>query len=207
MSIFCYNYYNMLEKKAYKRNSSEPEIKAIIFDFIGVLLAPRENYELSQTAREIDRIIGGVTDDTKFAQDMMSHYGLSAKEFRSVLEQIVNSYEAFLPLWEMLPKLSGEYKLAVINNGTALTIPAFKKQYKLDDNFDLFVSSALESIKKPALAIYQLAAARLGVEPAECLFMDDSLVNVRGAEQAGMLAIHWNSHKNGLLKFKKLINF
>jgi FMN phosphatase YigB (HAD superfamily) len=45
------------------------------------------------------------------------------------------------------------------------------------------------------------------VKPEECLFMDDSLANVIGAEKVGMLAIHWDTHKNGLIKFKKTINF
>ncbi|MBC8091079.1 MAG: HAD family phosphatase [Pseudonocardia sp.] len=56
--------------------------------------------------------------------------------------------------------------------------------------FDAIVISGEVGLRKPERAIYQLAADRLGVEPAECVFVDDLPPNVRGAAAAGMVGIH-----------------
>lgn len=50
------------------------------------------------------------------------------------------------------------------------------------------VVSAEEHIMKPDPAIYRLLCERYGLDPASCLFVDDSINNCRGAEVAGMRA-------------------
>ncbi|RCG33204.1 HAD family phosphatase [Sphaerisporangium album] len=44
---------------------------------------------------------------------------------------------------------------------------------------------------KPDAEIYLRVAAQLGARPSEFVFVDDRLVNVAGAESAGMSAIHF----------------
>ena len=50
------------------------------------------------------------------------------------------------------------------------------------------LSSARLGVAKPDPAIYAAAAAALGVDSGECLFIDDQTVNVHAARAAGMLA-------------------
>lgn len=56
------------------------------------------------------------------------------------------------------------------------------------DFFDARVFSCDEGLAKPEAAIYELAASRLGLDPSECLMVDDKAVNVEGARKAGMHA-------------------
>lgn len=51
---------------------------------------------------------------------------------------------------------------------------------------DGWMVSAWEHLMKPDPAIYRLFCDRFGLEPAECLFVDDNADNVRGAKAAGM---------------------
>ena len=44
-------------------------------------------------------------------------------------------------------------------------------------------------MEKPNPRIYRLACERLGVEPAECLFVDDQPAFVEGARAAGLDAV------------------
>lgn len=44
-------------------------------------------------------------------------------------------------------------------------------------------------LTKPDPRIFLLAAERLGVEPQQCLFIDDNLVSLYGATDAGMKAV------------------
>ena len=68
--------------------------------------------------------------------------------------------------------------------------------------FDAFISSAREGLRKPDPRIYLRACQCLGVPPAQCLFMDDSLDNVRAAQQTGMQALHWPDHATGWRAFQ-----
>ena len=57
------------------------------------------------------------------------------------------------------------------------------------DLFDETVISGDVGLHKPQPEIYELACERLGVEPADCVFVDDLRENVAGAEAVGMDAI------------------
>jgi epoxide hydrolase-like predicted phosphatase len=59
----------------------------------------------------------------------------------------------------------------------------------LAELFDAVVISAEVGLHKPQPEIYRLAAERLEVEPAECIFVDDLKENCEGAEAVGMTAI------------------
>ena len=47
-------------------------------------------------------------------------------------------------------------------------------------------------MRKPDTAIYQLAAQRLGLDPEECIFVDDRPVNLEPAAEIGMRTVLYN---------------
>jgi putative hydrolase of the HAD superfamily len=55
--------------------------------------------------------------------------------------------------------------------------------------FDVVVISGEVGMRKPEERIFRHAAGLLGLEPAECLFIDDIEANVAAAEAIGMTAI------------------
>ena len=57
------------------------------------------------------------------------------------------------------------------------------------DMFDEAIISGEVGFHKPQPEIYVLAAERLGVEPGECVFVDDLRENCAGAEAVGMTAV------------------
>ena len=59
----------------------------------------------------------------------------------------------------------------------------------LAELFDSVVISGEVGLHKPQPEIYELGAERLGVPPADCVFVDDLRENVAGAEAVGMTAI------------------
>ena len=67
--------------------------------------------------------------------------------------------------------------------------------------FDAIVRSHEAGIRKPDAAIYLLAADRLGVEPKECVFVDDVPANVDGARAVGMAGV---LHKDAAITIPKL---
>lgn len=55
------------------------------------------------------------------------------------------------------------------------------------------VVSGDERLLKPDAAIYRVLLQRNGLDAASCVFIDDSVKNVEGAEAVGMKAIHFTT--------------
>lgn len=62
----------------------------------------------------------------------------------------------------------------------------FRPTQPIFDRFRDIVVSGTEKLMKPDPAIYALAIARFGIDPAGALFIDDVAKNVEGAESVGI---------------------
>jgi epoxide hydrolase-like predicted phosphatase len=74
----------------------------------------------------------------------------------------------------------------------------------LAELFDTAVISAEVHMHKPLPEIYRLAAERLGVEPARCIFVDDLAENCEGAEAVGMTAVRHRGAPETIAKLTEL---
>ncbi|SDF92670.1 haloacid dehalogenase superfamily, subfamily IA, variant 3 with third motif having DD or ED [Lentzea fradiae] len=71
--------------------------------------------------------------------------------------------------------------------------------------FDAAVMSGEVGLAKPDVAIYRLVAAKLDLEPGECVFVDDLAVNIRGAVEAGMVGVHHRTVRSTLEELEILL--
>lgn len=82
------------------------------------------------------------------------------------------------------------YLTGIITNGTARTQSLKIDHSRLRRYVDLVVLAGAEGIQKPDPRIFRMAAARLGVSPANCLFVGDHPVNdLEGARAAGFTPV------------------
>ena len=77
--------------------------------------------------------------------------------------------------------------------------------YDLAGLFDVVVISHLVGLRKPDRPIYELAAAKLGLAPADCVFVDDTLRHVVAAREIGMAAVHFTGEAEQLAEVERLI--
>ena len=63
---------------------------------------------------------------------------------------------------------------------------SFRPTQPIFDRFQGIIVSGTEKLMKPDPAIYRLALARFGIDPAGALFIDDVAANVAGAESVGI---------------------
>ncbi len=56
--------------------------------------------------------------------------------------------------------------------------------------FDVVVISAEVGMRKPEERIFRHTAALLGLEPEECVFIDDVAANIAAAEAIGLIGVH-----------------
>ena len=96
---------------------------------------------------------------------------------------------------ELLAAIKGlrtKFKMGVLSNVGAGFWNYFSEEEAMEF-FDDIVLSYQVGLLKPDPRIFKLAAERLGVEPEECVFVDDDEGNVQAAENCGMqgLVYEW----------------
>ncbi|MDH5475492.1 MAG: HAD family phosphatase [Cyclobacteriaceae bacterium] len=130
-----------------------------------------------------------------FLEEVMVDMGVKTK---NELKQIVGIHKVLEK--SKLPK-------AVVSNSYLYQIEHAINHIKIAHHFDnqLF-SSQMASKPKPDPAIYLLAAEKLGVQPKECLVVEDSISGATSALSAGMKVIGFvagshiiDGHKQKLL--------
>jgi putative hydrolase of the HAD superfamily len=75
-----------------------------------------------------------------------------------------------------------------------------------EDLFDGVVISGEVGMHKPQPEIFRLGAERAGVEPRDCVFVDDLRENCEGAEAVGMTAILHRGAERTLPELERLLN-
>lgn len=98
---------------------------------------------------------------------------------------------------EWLTGLKKKYRLFLFSNTNGIHLIHFRKIYSdaynnavFDDLFEKAYYSHIAGISKPDLGAFELVIRENDLIPAETLFIDDSLVNVEAARQAGLQALH-----------------
>jgi len=66
------------------------------------------------------------------------------------------------------------------------------------ERFAHVIESSKAGVRKPDPRIYQMMCEKLGVEPAECIYLDDLGINCKPASQLGMHAIKVTSGEQAL---------
>ena len=98
---------------------------------------------------------------------------------------------------EFLGKLNTRYRLFLLSNTNAIHAAAFENIYlqtfnngPLSDLFDKVYYSHMIRVRKPDKKVYEYVLNDSNLNPHETLFIDDALINVEAARDAGMKAIH-----------------
>ena len=91
-------------------------------------------------------------------------------------------------LWDVAAEVrAAGVPTGIVSNSWGL---AMYPRDRFDEGFDVQVISGEVGLRKPDLAIFELAAARLDIPPSEAVFVDDHERNVVAARQVGMSALH-----------------
>lgn len=114
----------------------------------------------------------------------------SREEFREFI------FEQSIQLPHMLPwliELKNKHpylKVISINNEARELNQHRINKFNLHDFFDAFVSSCEVGMRKPDPGIFHLALGIAQAKPEECLYLDDRVMLVQAARQAGIDAYH-----------------
>jgi epoxide hydrolase-like predicted phosphatase len=175
-------------------------IKAIIFDCFGVLVEDSlqtfyKTYlpDKSETVQQIQALDHQSTEGKITYDELLDHIAKLTGVERAEAKHFLEQNPPNLPLFDYIAsELKPQYKLGFLSNaaddwlGELFTL----EQLAL---FDDFVLSYQHNMRKPDVAIFELAANRLGVSPNECVLVDDIEAYCQGAREVGMQTVQYAS--------------
>lgn len=93
----------------------------------------------------------------------------------------------------MLAARQAGCKLGILSNELDLFYGAdFRTKLPFLGAFDAIVDATYTGILKPDPRAYHAVCQDLGVNPQDCVFVDDQLRNITGAQAAGMQTVHFD---------------
>jgi len=190
------------------------KIQALILDYGGVISLPqnRENIDfiVESLKQDYDDFIqvyydlrggydSGQLSGQEFWLKVLEHYGLNPNGFdldRFIREDVNSWTHLNQPILRFIAENRTRIpKLAMISNMVTDTLVYMRKHYDWLGLFDELVFSCELGVNKPEREIYDICLQKLKVSPQECLFVDDSANNIKGAQAAGMHCIQFESYQ------------
>lgn len=174
-------------------------VKVIIFDYYGVLTGDfywtevRRIQENSGHAEHMRRLSDDVNlnhiswDD--FCEAVASDIGATAEEVKLRYDQ----HRINRDVVRLIHSLGQKFRVVLLSNANEYQLLPKLDELGLTDFFErVFVSSQLGMLK-PDREIYEFVARELGVQPEDCVMVDDLPINIDGAKSAGMHGVIFDS--------------
>lgn len=188
--------------------------KAVIFDCFGVIYPnthgllerkypTKDDKRRAEIADLQKRVDMGYMSRDAFLDQLATALGVKRQE---IDEFLARPYTVDTELLEYIKMLKPKVKTAMLTNvGKGSLEKIFTQSMPMSDYFDeVFVSSEMHLIK-PHPEAYRYAAEKLNVKEVDCVFIDDSTVNVQGAEGVGMRGIVYTDFKSMKSRLKELL--
>lgn len=181
-------------------------IQAVIFDLDGVLLDTEWLAFLAWRALMAehgvlldDSVFDGIAglDDIASAEYVMARAGIAfdtqayvERIKQHMLARVSQAVEPMTGAVELVREFDRRgLPLAIASNAFTDYVGSALTSLNLRPFFRVLVGADLVEQPKPAPDAYQLAAQRLGADPARCLAIEDSRVGMQAASAAGMRVI------------------
>ncbi len=181
-------------------------IHALVFDIGGVLeitpdLGVTEKWEqrLHLQPGELDRRMGSLWNDGALGKctledvvrGLREHLGLDQVQIDDFLHDLWTEYLG-QPNTELIDYVRGlrpRYQTALLSNSFVGAREKEQERYHFEELVDLIIYSHEVGIAKPDRRIFEMTCERLGVQPAEMVFLDDYERSLVAARQLGIHAI------------------
>ena len=196
-------------------------IKAIIFDFGNVICTFDNDIFLQKISKftgksveELDGIIykdsglpvayesGKITSD-KFYEEICRLCDLTISK-TDFIEAYSNIFTPITATFDLIKKLSGNYKLALLSNTSEIDYEYGIRKFEVSKLFDVTSLSYKVGEMKPGGKIFEDVLGKLKLKPEECVYMDDIEQYVQVARDLGIHGLHYISNSKLLDDLKNL---
>ncbi len=205
-----------------ERGKKKEMIKAIFFDFDGVLTLDRSGRIVIVKALA-EKL--GVSDDlvnetySKYAHAFnismikLEHVisgmcaGLGMKIPMKIWDYAVSSARLNEEIFELIKKeYLGKYLLGIITDSSKYRFDLLKKKFKLENMFNVLISSGDVKTDKHGTKIFEIITDKIKMSADEILYIDNDEYHVDMAKKAGFKGIHYDSQEHDIKYLKKEID-
>ena len=183
-------------------SSSVAVVRALLMDADGVMQYPRKGW-----LTDMARLGGAGFVPEVFRRELTTLTG--KVDLRDVVGEILQrrgrdcTVDDIMEIWTRIDvdtfmlDLVDRVRAAGVTTALATNQQSYRGGYiqanlPYADHFDHQFHSFEVGIAKPDPEFFTHIVEALGIEPAEAVFVDDVLANVRGAEHAGLNAVHFD---------------
>ena len=183
-------------------------IRAVLWDFGGVILSsPFEAFNRYEAEHGLPadfiRSVNATNPDTN-AWALLERSDVSPAEFDVLFADESEALGHRIPGADVLGLLSGDVRTEMVTaldrviragyRTACLTNNVVGGEQRMDVGdvmvmFDHVVESSKVGCRKPETRFYEIACELVGVEPTECVFLDDLGINLKPAAAMGMTTI------------------
>ena len=213
---------------------ADQAIRAIISDFGGVLTnrlteafvayQDESGISMEQLGRGMQRIAErdgeyplfrlerGEVSETDFLKELSWALGEElgyTPTLQRFSEVYFNALHPNQPMLDLMRELRDRgMRMAILTNNVREWEELWRSKLPLDEIFDVIVDSGWVGMRKPERQIYLLTIERLGdgLEPSNCLFVDDNQLNVEAARDLGMTAVQFDSTEQAIADIRAAID-
>ncbi len=173
-------------------------IKAVLFDFFGVLHADTlwglANLYIPDRTDAQDQELADIARAANYGHIDRDEFWRAASEiYGRELEEVVRERDQMGALDPGLLQVIAELrsrglKTAIVSNVGAGFLARNLSTEQVDNYFDAIVESGAVGYVKPDRRLFEYVSDQLAIKPEQCLFFDDVQRNVDGARSVGMVA-------------------
>jgi epoxide hydrolase-like predicted phosphatase len=195
-------------------------IRAVYFDLGGVILRTEDKSPRLELAKSlgldydgIEKVVFGeasipATLGSISAQEhwrnVLHTLGLPESEAARVEETFYGGDRLDRELLGFLRSLRPARKVGLISNAWS-SLREWIVSQKFEDVFDEMIISAEVGMGKPDAGIYHYALEKLGVVPAEAVFVDDMPVNIEAARALGLHGVLFQNREQTITDVNRLL--
>ncbi len=186
---------------------NKQQIKGILFDMDGLILDTEKLY--CRFWQEAARILGyPMTMEQALGMRSLNRHAGEAKlksyfgegiSYTEVREKRIELMDAFVEkegvttkpgIWELLAFLQEkQIRTAIATSSPIKRTKKYLSSVHLENEFDAIVSGYMVEHGKPEPDIYVYAARQLGLEPENCIVLEDSPAGILAAYRAGCMPV------------------
>ena len=203
-------------------------IKAVLWDFGGVILSsPFESFnryeEEHGLPKDFLRTVNATNPDAN-AWARLERSDITPAQFDAAFAAEAEALGHRVPGADVLALLAGDvrdemvtlldelkqrgYLLACLTNNIGGTHASAERAETINaimSRFDVVVESSKVGTRKPETEFYEMACKLLGVDPSECVFLDDLGVNLKPAAAMGMKTIKVASADQAINDLRRIL--
>lgn len=184
-------------------------MKALIFDCFGVLTTDVWKEFLAKLPTNLQRPASDVNKAYDAGFLTTAEYIRQIEELTGTTPPMVESSPGIAKNFELLEYIANkkqDYKIGLLSNiGTNWISEKFLTDTE-QGMFDVLLFSHHVGLAKPDPQIFIIMADRLGLEPSDCLMVDDIEANSTGAKTTGMQAVTYENFEQAKRDIEAIIN-